>query len=790
MTNILREHWGQVFDQKSIDTELLGTWLNEVLPRRNDLLAERGLPSKRSTLWKIRRKDVEDAIKAPSKTMPGPDGIPYKAWQVLGPLGIDLLYEATKALGSDDGARMLQEAEIASDEKGHTFNLALLCCLPKKPIGIDPILGEFYSPASTRPLAIVNTDNRLIASAMRRRWESIFNKWVSSAQRGFLHGRSMLANVVDVDFDAMRISLTREYGALVLFDFQAAFPSVSHDYMRRVLRHLGLPEEARRLIDSLYVNTRCIISCQGGRYEGFPIRSGIRQGCPLSPLLFAVVADLVLRRLTGAFTEDTVRAFADDTAMVIQDWWRSAGKVRELFADFASISGLELNLPKTVVIPLWPEPLHSIRTVVSTELPEWNGVSIMDYGTYLGFAEGPGKGHHTWDKATRKYLDQAQLWGNQGTGLFCATAAYNTYVSTILAFVGQLENAPPHVLDAEKKALRRMAPGPGNWILRPDLEYLSECYGQSLSFYGVQTTAWSAQVRVTRMEAASSGGLRVHSRAKELRQLLNTAEYMGRRRVWQQWYDQSHVFVLESASRRFDSLDTTTFDFRHSCDATKKLGQKKGVSFQKSVRKHILKRNAPDAEERMRSKLARWHLPTLPRLAAGRALDNLTRLRLLVPPRVSAAVLGTMWNRWTTARRFQSCGRCTLGCSPTAADSIEHYSRCQVVQTIAAKYLGLRITGSSFLPLLTLTANELRAEPKASRLARAAVLAYATYRTTQTARVSGGLSMERASECMSQYIKEAVRGNARSTRLVEKWWYEETKWGNIPCGSLPTPTTS
>ena len=105
----------------------------------------------------------------------------------------------------------------------HDFNTGLLCCLPKKATGVHEIHGEFYGAGDTRPLAIVNTDNRLIASAMRLAWEPLLNSWISKAQRGFLKGRSMLMNILDIDEKAMTVSLKEAYGGLVSFHFRAAF---------------------------------------------------------------------------------------------------------------------------------------------------------------------------------------------------------------------------------------------------------------------------------------------------------------------------------------------------------------------------------------------------------------------------------------------------------------------------------------------------------------------------------------------------------------------------------------
>ena len=83
---------------------------------------------------------------------------------------------------------------------------------------------------------------------------------------------------------------------------------------------------------------------------------GVRQGCPRSPLLFVLVADVLLRRLQAQVEgENTTRAFADDVAMVMEDSSNSLQNTIDIYKSFGSFSGLNLNWGKTILIPLWDD---------------------------------------------------------------------------------------------------------------------------------------------------------------------------------------------------------------------------------------------------------------------------------------------------------------------------------------------------------------------------------------------------------------------------------------------------
>ena len=83
----------------------------------------------------------------------------------------------------------------------------------------------------TRPLSLSNTDGKLFAFAIRDVLEGPVSAWAAKAQRGFIKERVMPANVLDIETRAMEAAADQNRrGALLLFDFGAAFPSINHDF--------------------------------------------------------------------------------------------------------------------------------------------------------------------------------------------------------------------------------------------------------------------------------------------------------------------------------------------------------------------------------------------------------------------------------------------------------------------------------------------------------------------------------------------------------------------------------
>ena len=167
----------------------------------------------------------------------------------------------------------------------------------------------------------------------------------------------MLRNIIDIDYAAHRVSERSRSGAILLFDFQAAFPSVAHEMIWETLLVSGIDPGFVRAIQSFYKEDRHILKVRGEFFPGMLVQSDVRQGCPLSPVLFALIMDPFIRKVNSMLLPtECILAYADDMAVIIDDWERPCGPsqapaylaIPRLFHFFGRISNLKVNSIKTL----------------------------------------------------------------------------------------------------------------------------------------------------------------------------------------------------------------------------------------------------------------------------------------------------------------------------------------------------------------------------------------------------------------------------------------------------------
>ena len=530
---------------------------------------------------------------------------------------------------------------------------------------------------------------------------------------------------------------------------------------------------------ALYTGNGCDIAAGGETHTGFSIGSGIRQGCPLSPLLFAVVLDPFLRLLKRRVPDGTQAAYADDLSMIVLKLLEAMQVIAPAFTSFAAVSGLTLNLAKTVVVPLGDVAPAQVRAHFAQAFPGWGAVSYQHWASYLGFVLGPDAGTRCWKAALVKYEERAALWKHVSLGLFYTVAAYNVYVASLLGFLLQLEPLPPEWPLLEERTLRTLVPGPYRWASAEDLRRLKRDFCLPQEFSNLQEVSTAARFRVYHREARAAGGLKVRENRGKLDEDIAASVFLERGGRWRQWFRTSFLHNLAAAEAHCRNKGITIQAVEaeatsHSQRPWSEAQQHRATTqVQKTARTLLGKEDNAQLRIRLRHKMARWELPIHGGRQVERALLILPRLAKLLPPRVQAAIMRTWYNGWCTQRRFQreDGGTCMLGCL-FGQDSIEHYSTCRHVFEYAKSKLRLpdpqdRLQRRMQFFLLDPLATRLDADLQVQALLTTAVY-YLHCKHRQTPLKWS--DAEQVPRALAQAVKEAALGHDKAMKAYDGRW--------------------
>ena len=219
---------------------------------------------------------VHMALKtSPGGRAPGLDGIPTLLYRKLGAVFSPLLARLYSAIG-----------ELKLTPAG--FLDGAISVLHKK--------GDRADPSNYRPITLLNTDYRLLAKVLASRLQRVLPMVIDPAQLAFVRGRQMGEAVLLMQ--ALPAWLLQQPGrgaVAVLCDFAKAFDTVDRSFLLTVLERLEIGPGFRAWVATLLRHTRACAVVNGFRSGFETFHAGVRQGCPLSPLLYLFVGQAMLQ---------------------------------------------------------------------------------------------------------------------------------------------------------------------------------------------------------------------------------------------------------------------------------------------------------------------------------------------------------------------------------------------------------------------------------------------------------------------------------------------------------------
>ncbi|XP_041436080.1 uncharacterized protein fam189a2.S isoform X1 [Xenopus laevis] len=302
--------------------------------------------------------EIKDAINGfPVGKTPGPDGIPIEWYKKY----VDFL--APKLLALFNGT-------IRTGVLPDSCYDAFITLIHKE--GKPPDRCDSY-----RPISLLNCDVKIFAKIIANRLKLIAPDLIHPDQTGFMPSKA-----TDINVRRLFTNLAIQHDNLgnrivVSLDTVKAFDTVQWQYLWEVLTQYKLGPKLQKWIQLLYAHPRAKVLVNGQISDSIYLGRGTRQGCPLSPLLFALAIEPLAIRIranediqglcVGNLIEK-ISLYADDMLVYLANSGAALENLLATISEFGQYSGLKINRTKSVVFPIDPLPPDSPDTLLQLKV--------------------------------------------------------------------------------------------------------------------------------------------------------------------------------------------------------------------------------------------------------------------------------------------------------------------------------------------------------------------------------------------------------------------------------------
>lgn len=358
LAGMVVQHFAAVSSQPVVNVaaqaEVLAAWQLELDQGRARALPVE--PSHAAGSQEVTQEEVRAALgKMAAGKAPGVDGLPAELWQLGQGVWVPLLSKLFTALGST----------------GHLpAGFSMGCVTPLHKAGEAAVVTNY------RPITLLNADYKLLARVLASRFGMVMQGSFSSAQTAFLPGRLIGDGIAFSQLLHAALSLHGQPGAVVMLDIAKAYDTVDRGFLMQAMQTAGASAGMVDWVRLLLTDTRAVADVQGCLSQSALWHAGVRQGCPLSPLLYLFIAEALsmwLRQLQDVgVTVDgdryTSTQYADDTKVYLPSLQEPV--VTQLMAHLArygEATGQLVNAGKSVAIALGT--LTGLEAGTSTVIP-------------------------------------------------------------------------------------------------------------------------------------------------------------------------------------------------------------------------------------------------------------------------------------------------------------------------------------------------------------------------------------------------------------------------------------
>ena len=363
-----------------------------------------------------------DALSAKMpNTAPGPDGIQYSFWKSLSSRIKDRIKSGVDIpVFRDTFLSLTDDLRLHGTDRSH-FKDANISLFFKKG---DPTLAANY-----RPISSMNTDCKMYTNLVNSRLQPWACAKIHPDQKGFIPFRYITEHTRLATAVAHMASTSGTNGYILSLDQAKAYDRVDQSWLIRVLRSMGVDADLISMIADIVHNCRSRVRINGGYSRLFSLRRGVRQGDPLSCLLFNFAIEplaMRLRRIISGFRLPglpPVRLimYADDTNLFLSTS-DDMSSIKSGLDDASFAIGSKFNHEKSIVKAIGSlefqseclasglingQPLPS-ATILSPDEP------LRILGVWVG---PPGCTSHRWLTIEKHIRNLTAQWSSIGTSV-------------------------------------------------------------------------------------------------------------------------------------------------------------------------------------------------------------------------------------------------------------------------------------------------------------------------------------------------------------------------------------
>ena len=196
---------------------------------------------------------------------------------------------------------------------------------------------------------------------LQARLQQYMNRELPDVQAGFRKGRGTRDQIANIRWIIKKAREFQKNTYFCFIDYAKAFDCVDHNKLWEILQEMGIPDHLTCLLRSLYAGQETTVQTGHGTTEWFQMGKGVCQGCVLSPYLFNLYAEYIMRNAGLEEAQAGIKIakrninnlrYADDTTLMAESEELKSllMKVKEESETF----GLKLNIQKTKIMASGP----------------------------------------------------------------------------------------------------------------------------------------------------------------------------------------------------------------------------------------------------------------------------------------------------------------------------------------------------------------------------------------------------------------------------------------------------